>query len=221
MMSKKLMLSALLPVFVAGCGIPGTNTPAKGDGSDTYSVGGDVSGLSRVGLELQNNGDDNLLVSASGSFTFSTAVDDGSAYVVTISSQPSGQMCTVTNGSGTISGSNITNVSVICEAAPLMEGQSGPYGPTSPSGYFFNIKASNSTTLSENMRVSAYIWGGDGRPYRSVDVFFVDDFNNSQVGTFADVNEAHVYIDDVWVSGTVAVSVEDTVGSVTWVEVEP
>lgn len=43
---------------------------------------------------------------------------DGTAYVVTITTQPVGQTCTVTNGAGTLAGSNVSNVAVICTNDP-------------------------------------------------------------------------------------------------------
>ena len=79
----------------------------------TYTIGGTVSGLTGTGLVLQDNGGDNLAVSASGSFTFSTTVASGAAYSVTVLTQPAGQSCTVTNGSGTAS-ANVMNVQVAC-----------------------------------------------------------------------------------------------------------
>lgn len=82
----------------------------------TYTIGGTVSGLAGSGLVLQNNGDDDLDITASGSFAFATALADGSAYAVTILSQPTSpdQTCTVSNGSGTLSGGNVATVSVAC-----------------------------------------------------------------------------------------------------------
>jgi len=81
----------------------------------TYTIGGTVSGLTGTGLVLQDNGGNNLAVSASGSFTFSTAIASGAAYSVTVFTQPTGQSCTVTNGSGTAS-ANVSNVQVSCIA---------------------------------------------------------------------------------------------------------
>ena len=78
---------------------------------NTYTIGGTVSGLSGT-VVLQNNGGDDLTVTQDGSFTFSAALADASAYNVTVKTQPSGQTCTVSNGSGTISGANITNVTI-------------------------------------------------------------------------------------------------------------
>jgi hypothetical protein len=80
----------------------------------THTVGGTVSGLTGTGLVLQNNGGDNLAISANGAFTFSTALKKHASYSVTVLTQPSGQTCTVTNGSGSIGGDKVTNVAVTC-----------------------------------------------------------------------------------------------------------
>ena len=84
--------------------------------TDTFTLGGSVSGLSGSGLVLQNNGGDDLPITADGVFTFATPLEDGSAYTVTVASQPAGpsQFCTVSNGVGAISGTNISNVQVTC-----------------------------------------------------------------------------------------------------------
>lgn len=83
-------------------------------GAPTYSVEGTVSGLTALGLVLQNNGGDDLDVFTNGSFLFDTKLDDGSAYAVTVLTHPPGQTCSVTNGSGTIATANVTNVAVTC-----------------------------------------------------------------------------------------------------------
>ena len=80
----------------------------------TYTVGGAVTGLSGTGLVLQNNGGNDLGISANGAFSFTTALPTGSPYEVTVSAQPSGQVCTVANGGGTVGTSNVTNVAVTC-----------------------------------------------------------------------------------------------------------
>jgi hypothetical protein len=81
----------------------------------TYTIGGTVSGLSGTGLVLQNNGGNNLPVNADGSFTFASSVSGGTAYDVSVMTQPSNpaQMCTVANGTGTAS-ANVTSVQVAC-----------------------------------------------------------------------------------------------------------
>ncbi len=62
---------------------------------------------------LQNNGTDDLTLTADGAFTFATDLADGAAYDVTVLTQPGGQSCGINNGSGTAS-ANITNVAVNC-----------------------------------------------------------------------------------------------------------
>jgi len=79
------------------------------------SIGGSVSGLdSGKSVILQNNGDDDLTVSADGGFSFATALLSGSTYNVTVLTPPSEQSCTVSNGSGTVSGADVSDVTVVC-----------------------------------------------------------------------------------------------------------
>ena len=73
----------------------------------TFTVGGSVSGLSGS-VVLQDNGADNLTVTANGPFTFATGLASGAAYAVTVKTQPAGQTCTVANGSGTMGSANVT-----------------------------------------------------------------------------------------------------------------
>lgn len=79
----------------------------------TYTIGGTVSGLAGT-LVLQNNGGDSQTLTANGPFTFSTPVTAGGSYNVTVQTQPATQICTVSNGSGTVS-ANVTNVDVVCQ----------------------------------------------------------------------------------------------------------
>lgn len=109
----------IIALTLAACGGGGGGgggyTPPPPPPPTTYSIGGTVTGLSGT-VVLQDNGGDNLSVTASGAFTFATKVNSGAAYAVTVMTQPSGQTCTVTNGSGTASG-NVTNVAVACASS--------------------------------------------------------------------------------------------------------
>ncbi|MCL4557068.1 MAG: hypothetical protein M1491_00265 [Deltaproteobacteria bacterium] len=102
-----VIMAMLVMAVVAGCSSGG------GGGTAAYKIGGTVSGLSGT-LVLQDNGTDDLSLTASGAFTFAKALANGSAYAVTIKTQPAGQTCSVTNGSGKVSGANVTNVAVSC-----------------------------------------------------------------------------------------------------------
>jgi hypothetical protein len=83
----------------------------------SYTVGGTISGLTANGLVLANGSDTLNVPSGATSFTMPRAVASGGGYAVTVSSQPSGENCTVTNGSGTVTTSNVANVGVSCSAS--------------------------------------------------------------------------------------------------------
>jgi putative esterase len=85
---------------------------------------------------LQDNGKDNLSVSANGSFTFATPLAAGAAYGVTVLTNPAGQSCTVSSGSGTVGSANVTSVAVSCaatqggsSASDNFSRANGPLGP--------------------------------------------------------------------------------------------
>jgi hypothetical protein len=81
----------------------------------TYTIGGMVSGLSGTGLVLQDNGGNSLTVSANGPFTFTAPLASGTAYSLTVFSQPlnPSQICGA-GGSGTVGSANVTSVEVAC-----------------------------------------------------------------------------------------------------------
>ena len=66
---------------------------------------------------LQNNAGDDLPIAADGGFAFTTALDDGSDYSVTVLTHPNSpnQTCSVSNGSGSIASVNIVDVNVTCD----------------------------------------------------------------------------------------------------------
>lgn len=102
---------SLTLVACSSGGSMGNNNPPP----STFTIGGTVTGLSGTGLVLQNNGGDNLAITADGTFTFKTAVTSGANYKVSVLTQPStpAQTCVVTAGTGTAS-ANITSVVVTC-----------------------------------------------------------------------------------------------------------
>jgi exo-beta-1,3-glucanase (GH17 family) len=85
------------------------------DSNPTARIGGTVSGFNGGTLALWNNGGDRLAISGNGSFTFPLQIATGSDYAVVVATQPAGQTCTVTNGSGTAPG-NVNSITVTCQA---------------------------------------------------------------------------------------------------------
>jgi len=82
-----------------------------------FTIGGTVSGAAGPGLVLQNNGQDDLVITSNGAFEFSTPVADGAPYKATVSSEPTSppQRCTVSDGAGTVQGQDVTDIQVDCE----------------------------------------------------------------------------------------------------------
>jgi N-acetylneuraminic acid mutarotase len=80
----------------------------------SYSLGGTVSGLNGTGLVLANGTDSVVVPLNATSFTLPTLVAYGSAYAVTIATQPTGLTCSVSSGSGTMPAANVVNVAVTC-----------------------------------------------------------------------------------------------------------
>ncbi len=91
-------------------------TATWGTSIDTYTIGGSVSGLNGSGLVLQNNGSDDLVINANGSFTFTTPQADGTDYAISVLTQPENpsQICSVSNGNGTVAGADASDVNVSC-----------------------------------------------------------------------------------------------------------
>jgi hypothetical protein len=121
-----LLNSAAVTDFVAPAGFGQALTTAykltaSGSGT-TYAIGGTVSGLAgTVVLQTFTSGlggflnvkSDKLAINANGAFSF--AATAGSGYVVSILTQPVGQTCFVTAGSGQVLG-NQTDMMVNCTA---------------------------------------------------------------------------------------------------------
>src|SRR5262249_28606163 len=102
----------LAVLVVAGCGGGG------GGGSSTYSIDVAVTGLSGT-VVLQNNVGSNLTVAADGTYTFTGKYPSGTAYDVTVSTQPADQGCVVTNATGTVAAAPATVPTVSCQGPGL------------------------------------------------------------------------------------------------------
>ncbi len=111
-------LAALASWLLTACGGDSVT------GTKQFTIGGTVSGLVGTGLVLQDNGGDNLTITADGTFTFATPVSDGASYAVTVKTQPSSpaQNCVVTSGSGLVSGGDVKSVSVACTTSGFTVG---------------------------------------------------------------------------------------------------
>lgn len=88
---------------------------------NAYSLGGQFTGFTAGTMVLTNGTSGGTVtlapptdLSGAGDFAFATAVLDGSAYGVTILTPPDGYYCTVSNGTGVMHETPVTNVLVAC-----------------------------------------------------------------------------------------------------------
>jgi len=133
-----LVCSALLAACGGGGGGGGRSPPPP---ATTFTLGGTLTGLATgASVVLQFNGGSNTTVSANGSYSFAAAIPSGTAYTVTVLTQPSGQTCTVANGSGTVT-ANVTNVAVTCASTA---------GTVTIGGTASGLAASTSVVLQNN-----------------------------------------------------------------------
>jgi len=138
----RLFAATLSIALVAGCG--GGTSPSQ------FSLGGTVTGLAAGNtLVLVNadgavggtvgglSGGNSLVVTANGAFIFGVPLAAGSPYAVTIPTQPAGQTCVVSGGTGTVT-SAVTSVQVNCLGTVAVGGTVG------------GLLANNSLVLQNN-----------------------------------------------------------------------
>ncbi|HEX4049779.1 MAG TPA: choice-of-anchor tandem repeat GloVer-containing protein [Steroidobacteraceae bacterium] len=93
---------------------PGSASNASTVPAPTYSISAAVSGLGSSGLVLMVNATAVSVAAGTSSQLLASSLASGTTYTVTIQSQPTGQACTITGGSGTIASANVTTVVVTC-----------------------------------------------------------------------------------------------------------
>jgi alpha-tubulin suppressor-like RCC1 family protein len=119
---------------------------------NTFTLGGTVSGLSGTGLVLQDNGSNNLSISANGSFSFPTPIPRGNGYNVTVLTQPTNpaQTCDVTNGFGTNINGNASDILVTCFTTTVIYTISGNVSGLSGTGLVLQNNSGNNLPISTN-----------------------------------------------------------------------
>jgi hypothetical protein len=132
--------------------------------TSAFTVGGTLTGLPAGDtVTLQDNGSDNLTLGGNGTFRFPTALPNGHAYSITVSGIYFGGLtpttCTFTNGSGTISGANVTNVAAQC----AWTGTRPPQLTGNPAVDMFNAAVADGTA---NGGVPAVMYTENGGPFR-------------------------------------------------------
>jgi len=86
--------------------------------ADGYTIRATIGGNTTTGLVLSDGSGIVSVAAGAGTATF-PALATGTAYMISVTSQPSSELCAVTAGaSGTIGNANVTNVQVSCVMAP-------------------------------------------------------------------------------------------------------
>jgi len=116
-LARWLLVSVSLFGFTA-CGGGGSGSGGSGgDATNSFTIGGSLSGLAAgASVTLQNNAADDLTLSANGSFTFATALADASNYSVSVFTQPTQAtlQCSLSNEFGFLSGADVSDVLARC-----------------------------------------------------------------------------------------------------------
>ncbi len=86
-----------------------------GGGDDNLLLGGNVYGLLKDGLIIQNNGGPDLAIPAGASnFSFPQLISSDSDFNVTIKTLPTSTKCDVVNGKGKSGAYSVTSVEIRC-----------------------------------------------------------------------------------------------------------
>lgn len=90
---------------------------------DGFTVGGSITGLA-AGRELVlgNGSEDELSIAMNGLFTFLVGLANGAEYDARIITQPHDQHCVLSNGTGTITGIDVTGLLVACRSTYSLSG---------------------------------------------------------------------------------------------------
>lgn len=81
--------------------------------TSNFRIGGNIAGLGGI-VFLQNNSAEQAPFNISGRFFFPQSYPTGSNYIITVSSQPNGQTCSISNGFGRVSNADVTDIIVNC-----------------------------------------------------------------------------------------------------------
>ena len=133
--------------------------------TNTFTVGGTVSGLVGAGLVLRNNGANSLSINANGAFTFSAPIASGAPYAVTVLTQPSApsQTCSITAGTGSVGSANVGNVAIHCATNTFTVG--GAVNGLLGSGLVLRNNGANSLSINANGAFTFSAPIASGAPY--------------------------------------------------------
>jgi trimeric autotransporter adhesin len=133
--------------------------------TNTFAVGGTVSGLLGSGLTLSNNGGDDLTITADGTFRFNKPVASGANYDVAVRTQPTNptQACTVGSPSGSVGNGDVTTVVVSCSTSDFTVG--GTIGNLAGQGLVLQNNGGSDLILNSGASTFTFAPIASGSPY--------------------------------------------------------
>ena len=147
----KVMAGAVLgaTLLLSGCGGGGGGGGGTTPPPATFTLGGTITGLgANSGLVLVNGGTTLAIPAGATSFSFPTPLPSGTAYAVSVQTQPTGLTCTVAGGTGTLT-ANVSNVAVTCSNNTYTLGGSIT-GLGADSGMVLTNESADPTTIPAN-----------------------------------------------------------------------
>jgi len=152
MKSCILVLTVVVVLAFTGCGggsmsSPSTTTTTT---NTTYTVSAVVAGLnSGQTVVLQDNGTDTTSITSDGNATVATSLASGSPYTVTISSQPSGENCTLGNNATGLVVGDVT-IAVACDTPSTFSVSALVQGLASGATVVLEDNGTDNTTVTMN-----------------------------------------------------------------------
>lgn len=128
-----------------------SNIAVSCSGAATYSIGGTVTGLGAGNsVKLLDDNASPLTVPANGTFVFASQLPSGTAYSASVATQPAGESCTVSAGSGTVGAASVTNILVACTVIPSYTVGGSVSGLSSGNSIGLRDNGSSAVTISAN-----------------------------------------------------------------------
>src|SRR5580658_6112853 len=109
-LSKPVLALGAAALALIGCGGHSSSNTSN------YTIGGTISGLNAGSVVLENGTATVAIAAGATTWTFASSFAAGSAYSVTVLSQPNGELCAVSNGSGATLPGDLDDVTVECSA---------------------------------------------------------------------------------------------------------
>jgi len=197
----------VVALALAACGGKGSTSS-----NPSYTIGGTISGLNAGSVVLVYNDSTSVTIAAGATtWVFAGAFPSDSSYVITVLTQPVGELCTVTSGgSGTTLPSDIIDVSVACSVYGQWTWESG-LNSVNATGVYGTQGAASASNLP-GARYNASSWTDS-----SGNMWLFGGYGYSASNALSSLNDLWQYAPSTgqwtWVSGGNAGNASGTYGT--------